>query len=311
MGNKTIQLKSINSIASKASAKLKRHSPEILIAAGVVGVVASAVLACKATTKISTIIEEAKGNIDQIHECSKNEKFETQYTSEDVRKNLTIIYVQTAVKMIKLYAPAVILGALSITSILSSNNILRKRNVALVAAYTAVDRSFKGYRSRVIDRFGEQVDKEMKYGIKAKKFEEVQIDPETGKEKKIKKTVNVVDPNICNDYAVYFDESCKSFEKNNDDYNEFFLRGQQSYFNDRLVATGHVFLNEIYEALGIPHTKMGQITGWIYDPKDPEKNGDGYIDFRIFHVNRETADGRYEPAILLDFNVDGPIIDLI
>ena len=103
-----------------------------------------------------------------------------QYSSEDAKKDLAIVYVQTGVKFAKLYGPSVVLGALSITSILASNNILRKRNVALGAAYAAIDKGFKEYRSRVIERFGEEVDRELKYNLKAKKFDETVIDEETG-----------------------------------------------------------------------------------------------------------------------------------
>ena len=185
MKNKTEIMKSVSGITNKTVMKLKKHSPEILVVAGVVGAIASAVIACKATTKVGKITEEAKDMIDSIHESEKNgitPAGET-YTKEDCQKDLAITYVQTGIKYAKLYAPAVILGSLSITSILASNNILRKRNVALGAAYAAIDKSFKEYRGRVIERFGEQVDHELKYNIKAKKFEEIETDPETGKQR--------------------------------------------------------------------------------------------------------------------------------
>lgn len=159
--------------------------------------------------------------------------------------------MQTGIKFAKLYAPAVILGTLSITSILASNNILRKRNVALGAAYAAIDKSFKEYRSRVVERFGEQVDQELKYNIKAKKLEEVEVDPETGKEKKVKKTVQVVDPNLQSDYAVYFDSKSRNYETNQD-YNRMFLKAQQAFANDKLQTRGHLFLNEVLDDLDLP-----------------------------------------------------------
>lgn len=218
MKNKTEIIKSVSGAINKTTMTLKKHSPEILVVAGVVGAVASAVIACKATTKVGKITEEAKDNIDAIHEAEKKgvtPAGET-YTKEDAQKELAITYVQTGIKYAKLYAPAVILGSLSVTSILASNNILRKRNVALGAAYAAIDKSYKEYRGRVIERFGEQVDKELKYNIKAKKFEEIETDPETGKQKKVKKTVMVTDPNLQSDYAVYFDNKSRNYETNMD-----------------------------------------------------------------------------------------------
>lgn len=302
MKNKTEIMKSVSGAINKTTMALKKHSPEILVVAGVVGAVASAVIACKATTKVGKITEEAKDMIDSIHEAEKNgvtPAGET-YTKEDYQKDLAITYVQTGIKYAKLYAPAVILGSLSVTSILASNNILRKRNVALGAAYAAIDKSYKEYRGRVIERFGEQVDKELKYNIKAKKFEEIETDPETGKQKKVKKTVMVADPNLQSDYAVYFDNKSRNYETNMD-YNRMFLKAQQQYANDKLQARGHVYLNEVLDDLDLPRTPAGQIVGWTKDGPD------GYINFRIIEVERETEDGRHEPALLLDFNVEGNI----
>lgn len=301
MKNKTEILKSVNGVTSKAVMKLKKHSPEILVVAGIAGTVVSAVLACKATTKVAEILDETKGTLDTIHEGMETGAINGQeYTNEDGKKDTVVVYAQTGMKLVKLYGPAIILGTLSITSILASNNILRKRNVALGAAYAAIDKSFKEYRGRVIERFGEQVDTELKYGIKAKKFEEIEVDPETGKEKKVKKTVMVADPNLQSDYAVYFDSKSRNYETN-PDYNRMFLKAQQAFANDKLQTRGHLFLNEVLDDLDLPRTPAGQIVGWTKDGPD------GYVNFRIVEVERETEDGRHEPALLLDFNVEGNI----
>lgn len=301
MKNKTEIMKSVNGMASKTVMKLKKHSPEILVVAGIAGTVVSAVLACKATTKVAEILDETKGTLDTIHEGMETGAINGQeYTTEDGKKDTVVVYAQTGMKLAKLFAPAIILGTLSITSILASNNILRKRNVALGAAYAAIDKSFKEYRGRVIERFGEQVDTELKYGIKAKKFEEIEVDPETGKEKKVKKTVMVADPNLQSDYAVYFDSKSRNYETN-PDYNRMFLKAQQAFANDKLQTRGHLFLNEVLDDLDLPRTPAGQIVGWTKDGPD------GYVNFRIVEVERETEDGRHEPALLLDFNVEGNI----
>ena len=301
MKNKTEIMKSVNGVASKTVMKLKKHSPEILVVAGIAGTVVSAVLACKATTKVAEILDETKGTLDTIHEGMETGAINGQeYTTEDGKKDTVVVYAQTGMKLAKLYGPAIILGTLSITSILASNNILRKRNVALGVAYAAIDKSFKEYRGRVIERFGEQVDTELKYGIKAKKFEEIEVDPETGKEKKVKKTVMVADPNFQSDYAVYFDSKSRNYETN-PDYNRMFLKAQQAFANDKLQTRGHLFLNEVLDDLDLPRTPAGQIVGWTKDGPD------GYVNFRIVEVERETEDGRHEPALLLDFNVEGNI----
>ena len=294
----------------KAGFRIKKHSPEILVIAGVIGTVASAVLACKATTKIGTVLDKTQEDVDKIHACMEDESLAEEYSPEDGKKDLTIVYIQTGVKLAKLYAPAVLLGVFSITSILASNNLLRKRNVALAAAYATVDKGFKEYRSRVRERFGEQVDRELKYNIKAKQIEETVVD-ENGKEQKVEKTVDIAAPDTYSDYARFFEDGCNGWEKNSE-YNLMFLRAEQTYANDRLKSRGYLFLNEVYERLGIPATKAGQIVGWVYDPENPDI--DNYVDFGIYDMNRERAhafvDG-FERTILLDFNVDGNILDLI
>lgn len=305
MKSKSKIVKSVGCVMNKAVMKLKKHSPEILIAAGIAGAVASAVMACKATTKVGKILDETKETLDVIHKGVETGAVNDQeYTPEDGKKDTAIVYIHVCKQFVKLYGSSVIIGTLSILSILASNNILRKRNAALGAAYAAIDKSYKEYRRRVIDRFGEQVDHELKYNIKAKQFEEIEIDPETGKEKKVKKTVQVSDPNLQSDYACYFDEKSRNYEANND-YNLMFLKAQEAYANDKLQARGHLFLNEVYDDLDLPRTPAGQIVGWTKDGPD------GYVNFRIIEVERETADGQHEPAILLDFNVDGNIWDKI
>lgn len=309
--NKLAIINTITGMVYRTGFKIRKHSPEILIVTGIAGTVASAVMACRATTKLDDVLAESKEKIDKIHEVVEDESFADRYTQEDANKDLTIVYVQTVVKVAKLYAPAVILGALSITSILASNNILRKRNVALAAAYATIDKSFKEYRGRVVERFGKEVDRQLKYNIKAQKIEETVMDPETGKEKKVKKTVDISDINEPSEFARFFDDGCKGWEKDAE-MNLSFLRAQQQYANDLLRARGYLFLNDVYRMLGIPETKAGQIVGWTYDEKNPI--GDNWVDFGIYDVNRPKARdfvNGYERTILLDFNVDGPILDIM
>lgn len=307
--NKTEIANRISGAVGRAGLRLKKHSPEILVATGVVGIVASAVMACRATTKISTILDQAKEEIDTIHHAMATEPLET-YSEEDGKKDLTIVYVRTGVQLAKLYAPAVLLGALSITSILASNDILKKRYGAMTAAYAAVDRGFKEYQSRVAERFGEETEREIRYGLKAEEIEETVTD-ENGKEKKVKKTVGVADGKDHSPYARFFDEWCEGWKKDAE-YNLMFLRAEQNYANDRLKARGYLFLNEVYERLGIPMTKAGQMVGWVYKPDDPEHSN--YVDFGIYDIYRSSCRNfvnGHERSILLDFNVDGDILDMI
>ena len=298
-------------VFSKAGLQLKKHSPEILMVAGIAGTVASTVMACKATTKINDILEPTKQTIDIVHKGMEDGNVNgTEYTKEDGVKELTIIYTQTAVKLAKLYAPSIILGTLSITSIVAGHSILKKRNIALAAAYAVVDKGFKDYRKNVVDRFGAELDKELRYNLKAKEIEEITTD-ENGNEKVEKKVINEVgDPSDYSEYARFYDDGNTGWSKNAE-LNLMFLRRQQDYANEMLKSKGYLFLNEVYDMLGIPRSKAGQVVGWIYDKKNPK--GDNYVDFGIYNnkeVNRNFVNG-YEPTILLDFNVDGVIYDML
>ena len=292
----------------KVGLKIKKHSPEILAVVGVVGVGATVVTACVATTKLSDILDETTDTIEKINETVANPDFADKYSEEDATKDKVIVYTQTSVKIAKLYAPSVILGVASVGCFLTSHNILRKRNIALAAAYATVDKGFKEYRSRVVERFGEALDQELRFNVKAKEFEEVVIN-EKGEEEIVKKTVSVVDPNTYSDYARFFDEACPGWSKD-PEYNLTFLKRQQNFANEKLQTNGFLFLNDVYEMIGIPKTKAGQIVGWIYDEKNPV--GDNFVDFGIYDVNNEAKRdfvNGYERSILLDFNVDGNIWD--
>ena len=295
---------------NKSEMKVRKYSPEILAGVGVVGVIASTVMACKATTKLNDILSESKEQLEQIKTVAVDPAYADKYTEDDAKKDTTITYVQTGVKIAKLYAPSVILCTTSLGCLLASNNILRKRNAALSAAYMTVDKSFKEYRRRVAERFGDEVEKEIRYNIKAKEITTVD---EEGNE--VKETVKVMEgadnPTTYSDYARFFDESCPAWQ-NDPEYNLTFLRAQQQYANDLLKAQGRLFLNDVYKMLGIDITKAGQVVGWIYDPDCPV--GDNFVDFGIYDMSKERVRAfvnGYEPNILLDFNVDGNIWDLM
>lgn len=294
----------------KIGFKLKKHSPEILAVAGTVGVVTSAVLACKATTKASKIMDDHKNQVELVHSFAEDNGYSDEYTETDYKKDVTIIYAQTGVKLAKEYAPAVILGTVSIAAMLGSNHILRKRNIAISAAYAAVDKGFKDYRKNVIERFGEELDKELKFNLKAKEVEEVIVD-EDGKEKTVKSIVNVVDPNTRSPYCVMFDDGNTGWDPD-PEITKYFLFQTQNHANDMLKARGYLYLNEVYDMLGAPRTKAGQVVGWIYDEKNPI--GDNFVSFGLDNIYdpclRDFING-YEKVVLLDFNVDGNIWEMM
>ena len=298
----------------KVGFKFKKHSPEILVVTGVIGIVTSTVIACKATTKVNDIVTESKKTIDKIHDCvgkGLHTSDGEEYTQEVANKDLAIVYTQTAWKFVKLYGPSVLIGAASIGCMVGSNRILRKRNVALAAALTTVEKSFKDYRGRVIDRFGKDLDRELRFGIKAKEIKEKVID-ENGNETTVTKTVEVVDPNTAHSlYSIVFCEGNAGWTKNAE-LNKVFLIQQQNWANDKLRLRGYLTLNEVYEMVGAPTTAYGQIAGWVYT--EDSSVGDNFVDFGIFDVTNEKAcdfvNGR-ERSIILDFNCIGNILEYI
>ena len=294
----------IKNTVNSCKLAVSKHSPEILVVTGIVGVVTSAVMACKETRRLDPVLEAHKQNAEAVHK-----KYAQNPDEHAEKRELTGVYLKTGLGFVKLYGPSVTLGALSITGILASNNILRKRNMALAAAYATIDASFKQYRGRVIERFGEQTDKELRLDAHQEKIEVTETD-ENGKDKKVKKNATVVDNPMPSDYARYFAYPEARAAEPNADYNAFFLKAQQELANHMLRANGFLFLNDVYEMLGIEKSRAGQAVGWVYD-KNREDHGDNWVDFGIQEVYRKRSDkpGDYEKVFLLDFNVDGPIMD--
>ena len=308
---KTEIMNNVTRTFGRMGLKLKKHSPEILMAVGITGVVATTVMACKATLKVNEVLEQPKHDINKIHEATEHGCTASgqDYSEEDSKRDLAIVYTQTGLKLVKLYGPSVALGIASIGCILASNNIMRKRNVALAAAYTAVDNGFKEYRNRVIERFGEELDRELKYNIKAQEIEERVVD-ENGNESIVKKTIEIAEPNY-SPYSIVFDDGNTGWD-DDPELTKYFLIQQQNWANDLLKSRGHLFLNEVYDMLGAQRTKAGAQVGWIYDEKHPV--GDNFVDFGLFDINRPKARdfvNGYEKVIVLDFNVDGPILEYI
>lgn len=302
-------------VGGRSSLILQKASPEFLMWTGIAGVVGAGVWACVATTKFNAVAERHLSTLDQINTVWEKIEDGTipakEYSETDKKKDIIITYRTTGIELLKLYGPPIGLGILSIGLIVGSNKILKDRNIALMAAYKIVDEGFKSYRARVVEEHGEEVDYAYKNGLRPEVYTDTEVDKD-GKKKKITKTRYLgpyeADPNGYSQYARWFDESCREWSKT-PEYNLMYLKAQQNHFNNLLQTRGHVFLNEVYDALGIPRTKAGAVVGWAIT-----KTGDNYVDFGIFNGQNSTTRAFVngdERTILLDFNVDGVIYDLI
>lgn len=290
---------------------LKKKAPTIFVAAGIAGTIGATVMACKATPRAIAIVEEHHKTIDAINEAVdiSKEKEGVDYDKKEAAKERVNTYIQTSAKLAAVYGPAVVLGTISIACIFTSHKMMLKRNTQLAAAYAAIDKGFKEYRDRVKKRFGDDVEREVLCNIEKKEVEEVVTDEKTGKTKTVKKVVDYISSDEpASPYSFVYHEGNIGYT-NNPKLNKMFLELQQEYANEKLKAQGYLLLNDVYTMLGHPITKAGFVVGWIY--KKDNEFGDNMVDFGIHGANESARLFRegVEPAILLDFNVDGNIMN--
>ena len=297
--------------AGKAEFTIKKNSPEILLGAGIVGFVGTVVLACRATCRADEVLEFHRRKIKDIEDAKEiadaDPEGEMSYDIEIYRQDKAIRYLKTTGNLAKLYAPTVAVGALSLACILTSRNIMQKRYLGVVAAYNGLSAAFEEYRKRVRDEYGEGLDKHFRYGTT---YEELPIYDENGKKTKEKEQVEKTETEM----VMQTDDSCRFFDSSNPNWDKnptfsmMWLRGQQNILNDILHTRGHVFLNEVYDALGFPHTPQGAVLGWI------DGEGDNCIDFGLYDQNKENVRrfvNGVDNVIMLEFNHDGVIWDKI
>lgn len=297
--------------AGKAEFTIKKNSPEILLGAGIVGFVGTIVLACRATCRADEVLEFHRRKIKDINDAKEvsdaDPEGEMSYDVEIYRQDKAIRYLKTTGSLAKLYAPTVAVGTLSLACILTSRNIMQKRYLGVVAAYNGVSAAFEEYRKRVRDEYGEGLDKHFRYGTT---YEELPVYDENGKKTKEKEKVEKTETGM----VMPTDDSCRFFDSSNPNWDKnptfsmMWLKGQQNILNDILHTRGHVFLNEVYDALGFPHTPQGAVLGWI------DGEGDDCIDFGLYDPNKESVRrfvNGVDNVIMLEFNHDGVIWDKI
>lgn len=281
----------IGKTVARNSLLLQKSSPNLLFGVGLAGMVTSTVLACRATLKMDQILNDAKEKMNTATELEHAE-----YSEKDRSRDIYLVYVQTSAKIVRAYAPAIIIGGLSVTALTRSHVILTRRNAALTAAYAALEKGFAEYRARVVEKYGEEEDRNFRYAGHT-------VTSGEGKTKTRELKAGVIGPSI---YARWFNADSASWNSD-PNVNYFFLKCQQDYANDMLKARGHLFLNEVYDMLGMPRSEAGAVVGWVMGA------GDDYVNFGVLMDNDMCiVDFFYsDDEILLDFNVDGVIFDKI
>ena len=300
-----INTKTLRKSFKKAQLTVRKHSPEILMVAGVIGTVAGAVMACKETLELEDVLDECK---QEKMELEEQYAMCEQYSEDALKKDQVKLTIKQVAKIVKLYAPSVIMEATSIGVIFASNDIMRKRNASMAAAYATLNSMYKRYRQNVIESYGEEVDKDMRFGVKHEKVTEIDEDGN-----KVKIDARIVDLDntalAISDYSRFFQMGCKGFDESSGRYNLLYLKGIQAMFNNKLIADGYVMLNDVYRELGFDTIPEGWSIGWVYDEANPI--GDNYIDFGLYEARNKNqrAVNDWEPVILMDFNVDGNLYE--
>lgn len=287
----------------RTSLKIEKNLPEITFALGIVGFVGTIAIAYKQATKTKMVLEDHERNMADMREAMELEDF----SLDEVKRDKLIFYSKTAVDLVKVSAPVVALGAFSITCFLVSRNVLNKRYLAAVSAYNGLSEVFKAYRKRVVDEYGEDLDRHFRYGT-TYRGEEIEVVDEKGKKKKEIEKISETNTKdiVPGDLSVVFDESNHGNFTNSRALNLAFLKAMQLKCTDILRTRGHLFLNEVYDFLGFEHTQAGAVVGWIMN-----ETSDGYVDFGLYKPEARNFINGSENTVLLQFNHDGIIYDKI
>lgn len=273
---------------------LKKNSPHIFFGTGLAGFVASTVLACKATLKLNDVLDELHNDVENVKGLERDGA--ENYNEQEYRKDLAYVYGKGSLAIVKLYGPAAVAGLASVAALSGSHVILTRRNTALASTLAVVTKAYDDYRSRVREELGEDKERDLYLNMRDKEIKDQDGNTEL---------VKIADKNGLSPYARFFDEYSPNWQKNAE-LNRLYVQCQQNYANNLLHAHGHLFLNEVYDMLGIERSRAGAVVGWVIGGE-----GDEFVDFGIFEVgNRDFVNGQ-ERSILLDFNVDGVIYDKI
>lgn len=308
----------------KVGAKISKKSPEILMVCGAVTFVGTVVVACKQTLKCEDILDKHNRSMSDINDClelAEETPDKVEYTLEDAKRDRFIAYCQTGLGFARIYAPAFLLGTVSLVCFGCSFNIMRKRNLALTIAYGAIEHAFNEYRSRVKSELGEESDRYFRYGFK--KVRDAVIEGRDSEGNRIAVNADEID-------AVPWDESEKR-DSTLDNATFLFAPETSKYYfpdelhNDMTISAarnvaqveynmkGFLFLNEVLKDLGLQEVPYGQLVGW------KKGFGDDEINFRVEKIHRKASSDpnrnplglTHETIYLFDFNTCGIIWDKI
>ena len=286
---------------ARAALVAQKNSPKFLFYGGLALMGATVVSSSKATLKLGDVLDEIKDDREAVQSAA--ERTPGKYSERELTKLNTYVTLKGVAKVVKLYLPAATLGVAAVACLTSSHNQLTRRNAGLSAALAATERAMDKYRERVREAYGEERELEL---FRGEKTEKVAVRDEDGNDTGKTKKVKVGGGH--SPYARLWGRETTTEWDPQPEYNLAKLRSVQEYCTLKLNSRGHLFLNEVFDELGLDRTDFGAVVGWL-----SEKNGgaDGYCDFGVLEQGGEVkfldfVTGR-EDHIWLDFNVDGEI----
>lgn len=217
---------SLSTFTKSVQVTLKRHSPQILTGLGIAGMVATTVMAVKATPKALKICEDLR------HE----------YVNDYQEEPTKIDYVKAAWKC---YIPAVVTGAASVACIVGASSVHVRRNAALATAYALSETAIKEYKEKVVETIGEKKERSVRDAI-AK--DHIEKNPVTKNEVILTEKGNT----LCYDML-----SGRYFKSDVDK-----LKRAENELNRLMLDEGSVSLNDFYYEIGLDDIKLGSQLGW-------------------------------------------------
>lgn len=248
----------LSKFVNTVTKSVKKHQPEILTGIGIAGMITTTIMAVRATPKALDVMAEIK----EAHAEDTDKK----ELAKDVVK-----------KVVPIYIPSIIVGGLSISCVIGASAINAKRNAALATAYAISESALKTYQEKVIETVGEKKEQDIREEV-AK--ETIKKHPINNKEIILTGTGDV----RCLD-AISGRRFACSVQK---------IQEVENELNRRIITEMYVSLNDLYDELGLSHTKLGDDLGWNID----------WLDRDMIRLARDTQiDEDGVPCLVLDYKV--------
>lgn len=285
----------------KVAFGLRKVGPEIGTVAGMAGIAVSAIYLYKAVNESKDILAKVKEEVKKLEDEGADEK------------DIKAVKIAGGVAVAKKVAIPAGLAVASSATVLGIHHEMRKENRRLSDVITQTSLAYNALKNEIREQLGDEQADELIYGVRKPDKKEIkEIEENSPRKDEItdeeRKSYRISDGEEItpSPYAVFFDETCNNYS-DDPEYNKNTLILLQAQLNERLRRVGYVYLNEVYEKLGVEKTEAGHVMGWRYAPHDPNHEGDNQIDFNMWDIrsraNRRFING-YEPVVLLDFNID-------